>query len=213
MVVVTVETSLCTSVCWGVHAWFYYGWLVGLQRYTGIFFCHDTNIIYWTSYRAIFTIHLRMPQQRMESTVFNAGRFFKQTDEKNPCWAVFSIIFQDGGNNKRMRASNKACQLYRLQSPRARHKATSVFCCYVTFHIMYRIMTTVLGYVSYLGKMYHYRPSGWVACRSMDQIWPHKFHIFTHKNVSTFCCRPARWMLVPLSPKYVYLDFSSPNLL
>ena len=54
-----------------------------------------------------------------------------------------------------MRASTRLCQLYRLLSPRARHDA---FCCYVTYRIVYRIVTTVSGYVSYRGKMNRCRP-------------------------------------------------------
>ena len=47
----------------------------------------------------------------------------------------------------------------RLLSPRARHEAIlSLFCCYVTYRIVYRIVTTVSGYVSYGGKMYRCRP-------------------------------------------------------
>ena len=37
-----------------------------------------------------------------------------------------------------------------------------LFCCYVTYCIMYRIMTTVLGYISYHAKMYCCRPTNYV---------------------------------------------------
>ena len=50
-----------------------------------------------------------------------------------------------------------SCTYMILLSPQARHEA---FCCYVTYRIVYRIMTTISRYVSYCGKMYRCRPSG-----------------------------------------------------
>ena len=49
-------------------------------------------------------------------------------------------------------------KLYRLLSPRARQEA---FCCYVIYCIVdvYRIVTTVSGYVSYRGKLFRCRPT------------------------------------------------------
>ena len=80
-------------------------------------------------------------------------QFSKQTDEKNPCWAVFSIIFK-------MVDTTNACQLYRLLSPPARQEAIPfLFCCYVTYRIVYHIVATVSGYISYHGKMYPSRPT------------------------------------------------------
>ena len=60
-----------------------------------------------------------------------------------------STYIQDGTHDKHMHASNWACQPYRLLSPWARHKAIPfLFWCYITYHIVYRIMTTISGYVS-----------------------------------------------------------------
>ena len=142
--------------------------LLGLQRYTGVpvhcdIFCHGTNIVYWTSYRDIYDTFTyastSMGKHCLQLVLIllplfspYARRFSKQTDEKNPCWAVFSVIFK-------MTDTTNACVLpTRLVSctdfwcPRARHEA---FCCYV----MYHIVTTVSRYVSYCGKMYRCRPN------------------------------------------------------
>ena len=82
--------------------------VLGLQRYTGVsvhrdIFCHDRNIVYWTSYRDIndtFT-STNMGKHCLQLVLtllllFSpyALRFYEQTDEKNPCWAVFSIMFK-----------------------------------------------------------------------------------------------------------------------
>ena len=98
--------------------------LLGLQRYTGVpvrrnIFCHDTNIVYWTSYHDIYDTSTyastNMGKHCLQFMLtllplFSpyAWRFSGQIDEKNPCWAVFSIDW--------------ACQLYRLLSPQASTK-------------------------------------------------------------------------------------------
>ena len=64
-------------------------------------FCNNMNIVYWTSYLDIY-LHLHMHQQTRESSLLlvltlfpllspYARRFSEQTDEKNPCWAVFVV--------------------------------------------------------------------------------------------------------------------------
>ena len=74
----------------------------------------------------------------------SARRFSKQTDEKNPCWAVFSITFKMADTNACVLPMSAAQTL----SPKARHEAIPfLFCCYVTYCIVYRIVTTVLGYI------------------------------------------------------------------
>ena len=94
-----------------------------------------------------------------------ARRFSEQTDKKNPCWAVFSIIFKMADTTNA--CVLPACQLYRLLSLRARHEAIPfLFCCYVKYRIVYHIVTTVSGYVLYCRKMYHCRPSNFRA-----KIW------------------------------------------
>ena len=83
--------------------------LLGLQRYTGVpvhpdIFCHNTNIVYWTSYHDIYDTFTyastNMGKHCLQLVLtllllFSAcaWRFSEQTDEKNPCWAVFSVIF------------------------------------------------------------------------------------------------------------------------
>ena len=146
-------------------------WL-GLQQYTGVpvhrnIFCHDMNIVCRTSYRDIyntFTHASRNMGKHCLQLVLTllplfspyAQRFSKQTDEKNPCWAVFNVIFM-------MADTTKACMLpTRLVSCTDfwAHKAVPfLFCCYVTYRtIVYHIVTTVSAYVSYCGKMYRCRP-------------------------------------------------------
>ena len=50
------------------------------------------------------------------------------------------------------------CQLYRLLSPRARHKVTGMLCNVSYRVVSYRIVTTESGYVSYREEMYRCRP-------------------------------------------------------
>ena len=85
-------------------------WFLGLQQHTGVpvhrnIFCHDTNIVYWTSYHNTydtFTYASTNMEKHCLQLVLTllllfspyARRFSEQTDEKNPCWAVFSIIFK-----------------------------------------------------------------------------------------------------------------------
>ena len=83
-----------------------------LQQYTSVLvhrdiFCHDTNIVYWTNYCdicnafALYCTSTNMGNHCLQLVLtllplFSpyAGRFSEQTDEKNPCWAVFSVIFK-----------------------------------------------------------------------------------------------------------------------
>ena len=86
-------------------------------------------------------------------------QFSEQTDKKNPYWAVFSIIFK-------MMDTTNACVLpTRLVScadfwahEQDMGRRTCLFCCYVTYCVLYRIVTNVSGYVSYRGEMYRCRP-------------------------------------------------------
>ena len=87
----------------------YYMYTVGLQWYTGVpvyhdIFCHEVNIIYWTSYCDIYNTFtyastnmgkhcLKLLLTPLPLFSPYARQFSKQTDEKNPCWAVFSVIF------------------------------------------------------------------------------------------------------------------------
>ena len=134
-----------------------------MYRYIVIFFA-TIPILYIEQAIAIFMIHLHMHQQTWESSLqlvltllpLMHGDFPNKLTRKihaEQCLALYSrwwtpthACFQ--------------CQLYRLLSPRARHKAIPfLFCCYVMYCIVYRIVTTVSGYVSYRGKMYCCRPS------------------------------------------------------
>ena len=72
-------------------------------------------------------------------------------DKKNPCWAVFSVTF------KMVDTTNTYVLPTRLVSVQT-SDAHEAFCCYATYRIVYHIMTTVSGYVSYRGKMYCCRP-------------------------------------------------------
>ena len=112
---ITVSNGTNQKICPGN----YLHYQIGLQRYTGVpvhcnRFCHDTDIIvYWTSYRNIydtFTYASTNVEKHcllvLTLLLFSPYvlRFSEQTDEKNPCWAVFSV--QDCGHNKCMRHSN-----------------------------------------------------------------------------------------------------------
>ena len=84
--------------------------VIGLQRYTGVsvhrdIFCHNTNIVYRTSYHDTYDTFTHastnMGKHRLQlvHTLFPlfspyAQRFPEQTDEKNPCWVVLSVIFK-----------------------------------------------------------------------------------------------------------------------
>ena len=76
-----------------------------IHRCIAIFFCHDTNIVYWTSYCDIcntFTyVSTNMGKHCLQIVLtllplFSpcTQRFSEQTDKKNPRWAVFSVIFK-----------------------------------------------------------------------------------------------------------------------
>ena len=78
-----------------------------IHRCTGTsrYFCHNTNIVSWTSYRYIYDtftyVSSNMGKHCLQLVLtllplFSpyARRFSEQTDKKNPCWAVFSIIFK-----------------------------------------------------------------------------------------------------------------------
>ena len=78
-----------------------------IHRCTGTsrYFCHNTNIVSWTSYRYIYDtftyVSSNMGKHCLQLVLtllplFSpyARRFSKQTDKKNPCWAGFSIIFK-----------------------------------------------------------------------------------------------------------------------
>ena len=107
-------------------------WCTGTSPY----FWHNTNIIYWTSYRDIYDAFTYVLNKH--------GKALSSISAHPP-----STYIQDGTHDKHMHASNWACQPYRLLSPWARHKAIPfLFWCYITYHIVYRIMTTVSGYVS-----------------------------------------------------------------
>ena len=93
-----------------------------------------------------------------------AQRFSEQTDEKNPCWAVFSVMcyLQDGRHNKCMCASMHASMFsFNIMFVIEINHSIAIpflFCCYVTYRIVYRIVTNVSGCVSYRRKMYRCRP-------------------------------------------------------
>ena len=88
---------------------------IGLQQYTSVpvhcnIFCHNVNIIRILNklsryLQYIYCIHLCINKHGKASCLqlvltllplFSpyARQFSKQTDEKNPCWAVFSVIFK-----------------------------------------------------------------------------------------------------------------------
>ena len=73
-----------------------------------------------------------------------------ETDKKNPCWAVFSVIFKMADTTNTCVLPTGLVSCTDFWCPRARHKAF----CYVT----YRIVTTVSRFLSYRGKRYRCRP-------------------------------------------------------
>ena len=135
------------------------GWALCLQRYTGVpvdrdIFCHDTNIVYWTSYRDIYDTFtyastnmgkhcLQLVLTLFKLLVLMHGDFpnklmrkihaeqFKMVDTTNACVLPTRLVS----------CTNCRC-------PRA---IPFLFCCYVTYRIVYRIVTTISGYVSYRG--------------------------------------------------------------
>ena len=142
----------------------------GTSRY---FFGHYMIIVNWMRCRDIsnrFTYASTNMQKHCLQLVLTllplsspyAQRFSEQTDKKNVCRAVFSIIFK-------MADTTHACFLLGLsavQTSEPMNKTrgnTFLFCCYVTYRIVHLIVTTVSGYISYCGKMYCCRPSrvGW----------------------------------------------------
>ena len=82
-------------------------------------------------------------------------RFSEQTDKKNPCWAVFSVMFK-------MADTTNACVLPTTSKTQGNTLLVLLLCnvsYHVTYRIMYRIVTTASGYVSYHRKMYRCRPN------------------------------------------------------
>ena len=71
-----------------------------------------------------------------------AQRFSEQTDEKNPCLAVFSVVFKMADTNARVLPMSAV----QTTEPTSETRGDG--------HVMYRIVTTVSGYISYRGEMY-----------------------------------------------------------
>ena len=137
---------------------------IDLQWYTvvpvhRIIFCHDTNIVYWTRYRDIYDTFwftyasTNMGKHCLQLLVLTlllfspyTRRFSEKTDEKNPCWAVYSIILNmaDSTNAFVIPTRLVSCTDFWAHGQDTRRH------CYVT----YRIVTIVSGYVSHRGKMY-----------------------------------------------------------
>ena len=96
--------------------------------------------------KALSSISARPPSAFYSSPY--ARRFSEQTDKKNPCWAVFSIIFKmaDTTNTCVLPTRLVSCTDFRVHEQDTRRR------CYVTYHIVYPIVTTVSEHVSYRGK-------------------------------------------------------------
>ena len=139
---------------------------LGLQRYTSVpvhcdIFCHNTNIVYWTSYHDIYDTFTHVCINKHGKALSSisvqypsayAWRFLNKLTRKIHA-EQRSALHSRWRTQQTYACFQLACQLYRLLSPQARHEAIPyLFCCYVTHRIMYRIGTTVLGYVSYCGK-------------------------------------------------------------
>ena len=73
-------------------------------------FCHDTVIVYWTGYRDIYNTFtyastnmgkdcLQLVLTLLLLFSAYARQFSEQTDEKNPCWVVFSVTFKMADTN------------------------------------------------------------------------------------------------------------------
>ena len=148
------ESNVCFSIFNKVTAW-----QVGLQWYTGVpvrrdIFCHDTNIVYWTSYRDIYDTFTNAStnmgkhclQLVLTLLLFSpyAQWCAEQTDEKNLCWAVFSIIFEmvDTTNACMLPTRLVSCTDFWAHEQDTRQwacfvEAIPVLSCYVTYHVLY----------------------------------------------------------------------------
>ena len=111
-------------------------------------FCHDTNTLYWTSYRDIYdtftyaSTNMGKHCLQLVLTLFPlfspyARWFSEQTYERNPCWPVFSVIFK-------MADTTNACVLpTRLVScTDDSHEQDTRRCCYVMLlcNVLYRAL-------------------------------------------------------------------------
>ena len=139
------------------------------------FFCHDTNIVYWT----IFTIHLHNYASTnmgkycllLVLTLFPhfspyARQFSKQTDKKNPCWAVFSIIYSRWWTQQTCVlpiVGLSTVQTSESTSETWGNTPLVLLLCN-DYGIVYGIVATVSGYVSYHGKLYCCRPTYKPTC-------------------------------------------------
>ena len=122
-------------------------------------FCHDTNIIYWTSYLNICdTFTYASTNMGKHCLVLMHDDFPNKLTRKfhtEQCLALYSRWWTQ---------QTDACfqlGLSAVQTCESTGETWGDWACYVMYHITYCIMTTVSGYVLYRGKMYHCRPTGY----------------------------------------------------
>ena len=123
---------------------------LGLQRYIGVpvhrdIFCHDTNIVYWTSYRDIYDTFTyastNMGKHCLQLVLTLLPLIFKMADTTNACMLPTRLV---------------SCTDFWAHEQDTRQYPS---CFVVMYRIVYHIVTTVSGYISYRRKMYRWRPT------------------------------------------------------
>ena len=128
------------------------------------------------------------------SQVHNCQWFLTQIWHEKPKWQqpqTFFVLPQSVLTIDRQNCEiHMPCTCY---SPPARHEAIPfLFCCYVTYCIVYRIVTTVSGFILYRGKMYRCRPTCNCSQESntcIRNVPPHPISTFTlpRHEIDRFC--------------------------